>query len=452
MGVAFEQPISAEDRRKAGKAQRGSVPRTAHARWEPAAGRPDPVDVLADQNKRRVPDLVPLRFQRMLASPFTFLRGSAAIMAWDLAHGPRTDLTVTACGDAHLANFGLFAGPDRRLVFDLNDFDEVHPGPFEWDVKRLAASVVVASEDNGHSADEARVAARTVATAYRETMRLAAGMPALDVWYARLEAENIVDRLKDQLSKRQLAIVEAAYGKAEKRTQLGSLKRFAELTDSGYRIREDPPLIVRLPHDRHVEVADLLRSSMAGYLESLASDRRILLQRYHFQDITSKVVGVGSVGTMCFMSLFVGDIAGDPLFLQIKEAQPSVLSPYVPGPSYEGQGQRVVEGQRLVQSASDPFLGWFTGTGPLGRDFYVRQLRDKKGGFDIALLRPAGMTIYARLCGTALARAHARTGDPTAIDAYLGSGTAFDDAIERWAVGYSARNRADYERVLASRT
>lgn len=426
------------------------MPRSAHAHWEPAPGRPDPVDVLAEQNSHRVPDLVPLRFQRMLVSPFTFLRGSAAIMAWDLAHGPRTDLTVMACGDAHLANFGLFAAADRRLVFDLNDFDEVHPGPFEWDVKRLAASVVVASEDNGYGADDVRAAARMVATTYRGMMAQAAEMPALDVWYFRLEAEALVNRLKDQLTKRQMDLVENTFGKAEKRTQLGSLKRFAERTDTGFRIREDPPLIVGLPHDRHVEVTDLLRSAMGDYLSSIASDRRQLLQRYHFQDIARKVVGVGSVGTMCFMALFVGDTANDPLFLQVKEAQRSVLAPYVPGTSYDAQGRRVVEGQRLIQSASDPFLGWFTGSGPLGRDFYVRQLRDKKGGFDIARLRPEGMLIYARLCGTALARAHARTGDATAIAAYLGSGSVFDDAIERWAAGYSVQNRADYERVKAA--
>ncbi|GAA4482425.1 DUF2252 domain-containing protein [Rhodococcus olei] len=451
MGTAFKQPISADDRRKAGKRLRTSVPRSAHAQWEPAAGRPDPTDVLAKQNEHRVPELVPLRYERMLVSPFTFLRGSAGIMAWDLANGPRTDLMVVASGDAHLANFGLFAGPDRRLVFDLNDFDEVHLGPFEWDVKRLAVSVAVASEDNGHSAADARAAARLVAQTYRETMRRAAGMTALDIWYARIEADTIVDQLRDELNKRQLEYAEASFAKAEQRTQLGALARFARPTDAGFRIKEDPPLIVRLPYERQVEVVDLLRAAMGGYLDSLASDRRQLVRRYHFQDIARKVVGVGSVGTMSFMALFVGDVANDPLFLQIKEAQASVLAPYVTGLPYSDQGQRVVEGQRLIQSASDPFLGWFTGAGALGRDFYVRQLRDKKGGFDIARMRPAGLRIYARLCATALARAHARTGDPAAIAAYLGSGTVFDDAIERWAAGYATQNRADFERVKASR-
>ncbi|MGW6696034.1 DUF2252 domain-containing protein [Rhodococcus sp. NPDC054953] len=452
MSVVFEPPVPAGERRRAGKRLRSDVPRGAHGQWEPAPGRPDPAEVLARQDATRLPDLVPLRYERMLVSPFTFLRGSAAIMAWDLANGPRTDLMVVACGDAHLANFGLFAGPDRRLVFDLNDFDEVHRGPFEWDVKRLAVSVAVASEDNGHGPKESRAAARDVATTYRQMMRRAAGMPALDLWYLRLEADEVVERLRGQLTKRQVGFAEKSFAKAEQHTQLGTLARFAHRTDAGFRITEDPPLVVGLQPDRHKEVTDLLRSVMGNYLASLDSDRRQLLRRYRFQDIARKVVGVGSVGTMSFIALFVGDRVDDPLFLQIKEAQPSVLAPYVEGLPYPDQGQRVVDGQRLIQSASDPFLGWFTGTGPFGRDFYIRQLRDKKGGFDVAKMRPEGMRIYAQLCATALARAHARTGDPAAIAAYLGSGTVFDDAIERWAVGYATRNRTDYERVAASRT
>ncbi|MFE3289525.1 DUF2252 domain-containing protein [Rhodococcus sp. NPDC059234] len=451
-GVVFEKPEPADDRRRRGKALRARVPRSAHGEWQTPPGRAHPADVLDQQNAQRVAELVPLRYERMLVSPFTFLRGSAAIMAWDLAQGPRTDLMVAACGDAHLANFGLFAGPDRRLVFDVNDFDEVHRGPFEWDVKRLAVSVAVASEGNGHSAADARAAARTVGQTYREVMARAAGMTALDVWYTRLEADAVLGQLRDDLGRRQLGVAEASMAKAERRTQLGSLKRFARPTDGGFRLKEDPPLVVRLPYERHVEVMRLLTDAYENYLATLAADRRQLVTRYRFQDIARKVVGVGSVGTMCFIALFVGDTARDPLFLQIKEAQQSVLAPYVEGAHYADQGERVVDGQRLIQSASDPFLGWFTGSGPIGRDFYVRQLRDKKGGFDIASMRPPGMQVYARLCATALARAHARTGDPVAISGYLGGGTVFDAAIERWAAAYTEQNRRDYHEVRLRRS
>ncbi|MFF0815286.1 DUF2252 domain-containing protein [Rhodococcus sp. NPDC003318] len=451
-GLAYAQPIPAAERRAAGKRQRTSVPRTSHARWEPAADRPDPVVVLEQQNSLRVPDLVPLRYERMLVSPFTFLRGSAGIMAWDLGNGPRTDLMVEACGDAHLANFGLFAAPDRRLVFDLNDFDEVHRAPFEWDIKRLASSLVVAAFDNGHTPEDARSAARSAVQSYCETMRRAAGMTALDIWYARIEVEAAFAQLRSEFKKSQLGAAEAVLAKAERRTQLGTLKRFAQQTEVGLRIKEEPPLIVRLPYERQAEATRLLTDAFEDYLETLAPDRRQLVRRYSFQDIARKVVGVGSVGTMSLMALFVGDTPNDPLFLQIKEAQRSVLAPFVRDHHYPDQGQRVVEGQRMIQSASDPFLGWFTGTGPLGRNFYVRQLRDKKGGFDIATMRPKGMRVYARLCAVALARAHARTGDPAAIAGYLGSGTTFEDAIVEWAVGYEKVNRADYERVKASRS
>lgn len=451
VGPAYANPIPVDERRRAGKALRTSVPRTSHAQWEPASGRPDPVVVLEQQNALRVRDLVPLRYERMLVSPFTFFRGSAGIMAWDLAHGPRTDLLVEACGDAHLANFGLFAAPDRRLVFDLNDFDEVHRGPFEWDVKRLAASLVVAALDNGHSVADARSAAQSAVQSYCELMRRAAGMTALDIWYARIEVEAALETVRGDFKKSQIGVAEAALAKAERRTQLGALKRFAQQTEVGWRIKEEPPLIVRLPYERHVEATRMLMDAFADYRETLAPDRRQLLQRYRFQDIARKVVGVGSVGTMCLMALFVGDTANDPLFLQIKEAQRSVLAPYVEGQHYPDQGQRVVEGQRMIQSASDPFLGWFTGSGPLGRNFYVRQLRDKKGGFDVATMRPNGMRLYARMCAIALVKAHARTGDPVAIAGYLGSGTAFEESIVEYALGYEKQNREDYERVLASR-
>lgn len=449
--TGYQQPIPADERRSAGKRARADIPRSSHAQWEPAAGRPDPVVVLEQQNSLRVPELVPLRYERMLVSPFTFFRGSAGIMAWDLAHGPRTELMVEACGDAHLANFGLFAAPDRRLVFDLNDFDEVHRGPFEWDLKRLVASLVIAATDNGFTRDDARSIAQSATVSYCEMMRRAAEMTALDIWYARIEVESAIEQIRADYKKVRSGEVAAALAKAERRTQLGALKRFARQTPTGLRIKEEPPLIVRLPYERHIEAMRLLTDAYEGYVETLAPDRRQLLARYHFQDIARKVVGVGSVGTMCMIALFVGDSANDPLFLQVKEAQRSVLAPYVDGQHYPDQGQRVVEGQRMIQSASDPFLGWFTGTGPLGRDFYVRQLRDKKGGFDIATMIPEGMRAYARLCATALVKAHARTGDPVAIAGYLGSGTAFEEAIVEYGLGYEQQNRADYERVKESR-
>lgn len=450
---AFDPPEPAAERRRRGKHQRARVPRRSHGSWTPASDRPDPVSILDRQNATRVPELVPLRFERMLVSPFTFLRGSAAIMAWDLAHCARTDLTVMANGDAHLANFGLFAGPDRRLVFDLNDFDEVHRGPFEWDVKRLATSVLVAATANGHGASDARAAARIAAAAYRETIQHAAQMSALDVWYARIEGDAVLAGLRDQITTRQLGEAEALMAKAERRTQLGSLKRFARYENGRFLIKDEPPLITRLPYERQAEVTDLIRGSFERYLGTLAWDRRELVARYRFQDIASKVVGVGSVGMLGFMALFVGESAQDPLFLQIKEAQPSVLAPYVPGPTPRDQGRRVVEGQRLIPSASDPFLGWFSGPGPLGRDFYVRQLRDKKGSFNIAsMMRPSGLQAYARLCAIALGRAHARTGDPAAIAGYLGGGTVFDESIAEFAVAYGEQNRQDYEEVHQMRT
>ncbi|TJZ80331.1 DUF2252 domain-containing protein [Rhodococcus oryzae] len=450
--AAFDTSEPAAERRRRGKHLRARIPRGAHGSWEPSSCRPDPVSILDRQNANRIPELVPLRFERMLVSPFTFLRGSAAIMAWDLAHCARTDLTVMASGDAHLANFGLFAGPDRRLVFDLNDFDEVHRGPFEWDLKRLATSALVAATTNGHSASDARAAALIVGAAYRETIRHAAQMPALDVWYLRIEADAMLAGLRDQITARQVGAAEAVMAKAERRTQLGSLKRFARHENGRFLIKDEPPLIARLPHERHAEVTDLLRASFERYLGTLAGDRRELVERYRFQDIASKVVGVGSVGMLGFMALFVGESAQDPLFLQIKEAQPSVLAPYVPGSPHRDQGRRVVEGQRLIQSASDPFLGWFSGPGPFGRDFYVRQLRDKKGSFSIAAMDPSGLRAYARLCAIALARAHARTGDPAAIAGYLGNGTAFDEAIAEFAVVYGEQNRLDYEEVRRCRS
>ncbi len=376
-----------------GRAERESLPLEAHGEWAAPADRPDPVGVLEQEDATRVPELVPIRHGRMIVSPFTFYRGGAAIMAWDLSRTPTTGLRVQCCGDAHLSNFGIFAAPDRRIVFDLNDFDETLPAPFEWDLKRLVASVVVAARNNGHRPKEQRAAARATAAAYRTAMAGAAGMRFLDVWYARIDADTLVGELGADDAKS----ANKTLAKAQTRTSLGSLAKFAQRVDGGYRIKQQPPLIVRPPEESYGDFEQIIRQGLTDYAHSLAPDRRVVLDHYHYEDFARKVVGVGSVGTEAFMILLVGDREDDPLFLQIKQASASALAPYAGASQYEHQGERVVQGQRLMQSASDAFLGWVTGTGKGHREFYVRQLRDMKGSAVIetmtpdrlALLRPA---------------------------------------------------------------
>src|SRR3954451_9501589 len=440
----LDVPKAVETRMAEGRAERESVPLEAHAEWVAFEGRPDPVWILEEQNATRVPELVPIRLGRMIVSPFTFYRGGAAIMASDLSQTPSTRLRVQCCGDAHLSNFGVFAAPDRRLVFDLNDFDETLPAPFEWDLKRLVASFVVAARDNGNRRKEQRAAARAAATAYRTTMTKATAMRFLDVWYTRSDAEDLLGQLAGGEDKATMKAAQKGLAKARTRTSLGSLSKFAERIDGGYRIKEQPPVIVRPPAATYGDFEQIIRRGLTDYARSLSPDRRLVLDHYHYVDFARKVVGVGSVGTEAFMILLMGDRDDDPLFLQVKEADTSVLAPYAGAGAYEQQGERVVHGQRIMQAASDPFLGWATGTGARGRQFYVRQLRDMKGSALIEGMPSARLVRYGELCGVTLAHAHARSGDAAKIAGYLGDDDTFDRALERFAVGYADQNDADY--------
>jgi uncharacterized protein (DUF2252 family) len=387
---------------------------------------------------------VPIRHGRMIVSPFTFYRGTAAIMASDLSHSPTTGLRVQCCGDAHLSNFGVFAAPDRRPVFDLNDFDETLPAPFEWDVKRLVASVVVAGRGNGHRRRDQRAAAYAAAAAYRTTIAKAATMRFLDVWYTRFDADTLLADFGPKVKKAEIKSARKVLAKAKTRTSLGSLSKFAQRVDGGYRIKQQPPVIVRPPETLTPAFERVIRQGLADYARSLDPDRRVVLDHYHYEDFARKVVGVGSVGTEAMMVLLMGDREDDPLFLQLKQAGTSVLAPYAGASEYKHQGERVVHGQRLMQAASDAFLGWITGTGQRKQEFYVRQLRDMKGSAAVETMTPARLALYGQLCGATLARAHARTGNAAKITGYLGDDDTFDRALERFAVAYADQNDADY--------
>jgi uncharacterized protein (DUF2252 family) len=440
----LDLPKAIEERLAEGRVERESVPLESHGEWATPDSRADPVGILEKQNATRVPELVPIRHGRMIVSPFTFYRGSAAIMACDLSRSPTTGLRVQCCGDAHLSNFGLFAAPDRRVVFDLNDFDETLPAPFEWDVKRLVASVVVAARDNGHRRKDQRAASRAAAAAYRRAMATASRMRFLDVWYTRFDADKLIADLAPTVDKGVTKSLQKALAKARTRTSLGSLSKLAQRVDGGYRIKQRPPAIVRPPETMSDEFEQVVRQGLADYARSLSPDRRVVLDHYHYEDFARKVTGIGSVGNEAMMILLMGDLEDDPLFLQIKEANTSVLAPYAGASEYEHQGERVVHGQRLMQAASDAFLGWVTGTGERQREFYVRQLRDMKGSAAIEMLTPARLSLYGELCATTLARAHARTGDAAKITGYLGDDDTFERALERFAVAYADQNDADY--------
>ena len=437
--------------RAKGRERRSSVSRSSHAQWAPPADRPDPVAVLEEQARTRVPDLIPIRYGRMIASPFSYFRGAAAPMAWDLAHTPTTDIRVQACGDAHLLNFGMYAAPDRRLVFDVNDFDETLPAPFEWDVKRLAASFAVAARDHGYKDRDAHTAARLTVRSYRTKMASYAAMRFVDVWYSRIDIDE-VNRLFDVLQPR--AAVRRRHrdiAQARRRTSQRAFLKMCDQVQGQYRIRSAPPVIVRFPVEGYPGVLEELRSAVALYQQTLEADRREVLGRYYFGDFARKIVGVGSVGTEAFVMLLIGDRADEPLFLQVKEAQESVLAPFAGPGEYEHQGERVVMGQRLTQAATDPFLGWTTGAGTDGtalKHYYVRQLRDMKGSMSVPLMDPLQLDYYGRLCGWALARAHARTGRASMISGYLGTGEVFDHAIADFAVAYADQNEQDYQRLL----
>jgi len=426
-------PAARADR---GKAARKRVPRSAHAAWIPAVDRPDPVGVLERQGRDRLPELLPVRYGRMAASPFAFLRGAAAVMAADLAAQPHTGLTVQLCGDAHLLNFGLYASPERSLLFDLNNFDETFPGPFEWDVKRLAASVAVAARENGHSEAGAHHAALEATAAYREAMRRLARRGELDVWYERIDADSLLPLVRSARRRRR---TESSLTRARRRTSLQALGKLTELVDGHRRIIHDPPLL----EPAGAPDTAALRKIFSDYRSTLSDERRLLLDRYRFVDAARKVVGVGSVGTRCFLVLLAGRDAADPLFLQVKEARRSVLEEHLPsGPRVVHPGHRVVTGQRLLQAAGDVFLGWMSG--PQGRAYYWRQLRDTKAAADVAGMNPDDLAAYARLCGTALARAHARTGDRIAIAGYLGRADTFERAVADFALSYADQTAHDH--------
>jgi uncharacterized protein (DUF2252 family) len=441
---AQDLPTAVKTRMAEGRAERESVPLEAHAEWAAFDGRPDPVGILEEQNATRVPELVPIRHGRMIVSPFTFYRGGAAIMASDLSQTPTTGLRVQCCGDAHLSNFGVFAAPDRRPVFDLNDFDETLHAPFEWDLKRLVASFVIAARDNGNSRKEQRAAARAAAEAYRTTMAMATSMRFLEVWYARIDVEDLLTEVAAREGKSKIKAAQKSLAKARTRTSLSSLSKFAEQVDGGYRIKEQPPVIVHPSDAAYGDLEKIISQGLADYAGSLTPDRRLVLDHYRYADFARKVVGVGSVGTDAFMVLLMGDRDDDPLFLQVKEADTSVLARYAGAGEYAQEGERVVQGQRVMQAASDPFLGWATGTGKRGRDFYVRQLRDMKGSAPIEGMPPANLARYGELCGATLARAHARSGDAANIAGYLGDDDTFDRALEDFAVAYADQNDADY--------
>jgi uncharacterized protein (DUF2252 family) len=443
--------FTVDERIARGKAARAEVPRSRHAEYEAPRDRPDPVDLLEDQARTRVPELVPIRYGRMLVSPFTFYRGAAKIMASDLAGTPRSGLNVQCCGDAHLSNFGVFASPERRLVFDINDFDETLPGPWEWDVKRLAASMIIAARDNGFAAkDQDRVVLDTV-NEYRTAMRTFAGMGNLDVWYAHLEIESVLQEFRSQIKRAQIKRTEAALAKAHTRDSMSAFSKLTQRANGRAEIVDQSPLIVPLrallPDAERGEVFDWLHQLTRVYRQSLEHDRRKLLEEFELMDFARKVVGVGSVGTRAWIALFFGRDGNDPLFLQLKEAEESVLEEHVGKSVYKNHGQRVVVGQRMMQAASDIFLGWVhvkAGLDGVARDFYGRQLKDWKGSAEIEQMIPPGMAAYGRLCGWTLARAHARSGDRIAIASYLGAGNVFDQAILDFSKAYADQNDADY--------
>jgi uncharacterized protein (DUF2252 family) len=434
-----------------GRTARAETPRSSHGDWQPASDRPDAVEVLVEQAVTRVPELVPIRYGRMLVSPFAFFRGAAAVMAADLATTPSTGLTVQLCGDAHIANFGGFAAPDRRMVFDLNDFDETLPGPWEWDVKRMAASVEIAGRDRGQSPERRAAAVQGTVQEYRTAMRMFAEEGNLEVWYARMDLQGLQDRFGADVEQADAARVERKVAKAHRKNSLRALTKLTRRVDGRLRFISEPPLLVPIeelvpPEEAHDEV-ERVGALVASYADSLADDRRHLLESYRYVHLARKVVGVGSVGTRAWVILLEGRDGNDPLVLQAKEAVASVLEPFVGESAYSRHGQRVVEGQRLMQAASDIFLGWDTVTGLDGkpRDYYIRQLWDGKLSGDLTVMTDSGFAAYGRSCGWSLARAHARSGDRGAIAAYLGSGRSFDKALVRFASAYADQNELDHQ-------
>ncbi len=446
--------LTADERVARGKAARREVPRASHAGFTPGTHRPDPVGLLEQQAVTRVPELVPIRYGRMLVSPFTFYRGAALIMASDLAGTPRSGITTQVCGDAHLMNFGVFASPERRMEFGINDFDETFPGPWEWDVKRLAASFAIAGRDNGFSAkDRAKVLLALVGE-YRLAMHGFAAMTNLAVWYSHVDVETAVAELRRQVDPAARKRAEANLAKARTRDSLQAFNKLTHVVDGQRRIISDPPLVQPIEDIfeglEREQILESLRGVVRSYRRSLQSDRRHLLEDFRMTDIARKVVGVGSVGTRAWIMLMMGRDDTDPLFLQAKEAEASVLEEFVGRSERRTHGERVVHGQHLMQASSDIFLGWdhVHGYDGIDRDYYIRQLRDWKGAALVETMTPATMAVYARVCATSLARAHARSGDRIAIAAYLGSSDAFDRAVAEFSEAYADQNERDYDALV----
>ena len=443
-----------DDRYARGREARTEVPRRRHAEWAPPEDRLDPVEVLSEQDATRVPELVPIRYGRMLVSPFSFYRGAAAIMAGDLAHTPTSGIDVQLCGDAHLSNFGVFSAPDRRLVFDLNDFDETLPGPWEWDVKRLVASVEIAGRDRGFKRRERRGAVIATTRSYREAMRSFAAMSNLDVWYARADVEDLLAELAKSARAADLRNARRGLAKARSKDSLRAVAKLTERVNGSVRIASAPPLVVpvaeMLPAARAEEVEAEIRKVLTAYRRTLGPEVRRLAATYRYVDMAHKVVGVGSVGNRAWIVLLEGRDAGDPLVLQAKEARASVLERHLAPSRFRNHAERVVQGQRLMQAAGDIFLGWHRATGLDGesRDFYVRQLWDGKASAEIGRMEPASLLLYGQLCGWTLARAHARSGDRVAIAGYLGGATHFDEAMAGFAAAYADQNERDYSALL----
>jgi uncharacterized protein (DUF2252 family) len=433
-------PRTLAGRRAVGRSLRERVPRSSHAAWSPAADRPDPISLLQEQDHSRLAQFVPIRYGRMIASPFAFLRGSAVIMAGDLAATPVTGLQVQMCGDAHLSNFGVYATPERNQVFDVNDFDETLPGSWEWDVKRLAASIVVAGRTLGFTREMNMQAVVGCVRSYRERMWKYGEMRHIDVWYDRIDPESI----RRFVRRSDRSYVEKELEKARQSSSLVAFPRLTRQVDGRYRIKDDPPTIAHLDDE---QLAQQLGVLVERYSESLQEDRNVLLSKYRLVDVAYKVVGVGSVGTRCYVALLMGSEEGDPLFLQVKQAQASVFEPHLGPSSYLNHAQRVVRGHYLMQAASDIFLGW-TRLGSI--DFYVRQLRDMKLSVSIESLSQSRFVWYGELCGWALARAHARSGDPAQISGYLGANDTFDRAIATFAEAYADQTERDHATLVSA--
>ncbi|MCB0828144.1 MAG: DUF2252 domain-containing protein [Solirubrobacterales bacterium] len=454
-GDAASRDIPSPDEGRArGKAARKVAPRSSHGELDLPSDRVDPVEQLERQAASRLPELIPLRYGRMLVSAFTFYRGAAGIMAQDLGQTPVSGIRVQACGDAHLSNFGGFAAPDRQLVFDINDFDETLPGPWEWDLKRLAASLEIGGRDRGFGKKERRQIVTDSVARYRKAMHRFAGMSNLDVFYARTGLPEIAERWGPEAGKKTWKKAEKNVAKARGKDRLRAFSKLTHVVDGELRIISDPPSVVPFeeitPADRLPGLDDRIRAILSNYRETLSRDRRHLLDSYRYVHAAMKVVGVGSVGTRCWIVLMIGRDTGDPLFLQVKEAQQSVLEPSQGTSEFSNHGERVVEGQRTTQSASDIFLGWVRAEGidQVKRDYYVRQLWDWKGSARVENMDPRSMAVYGQICGSVLARAHARTGDRFAIAGYLGNSSNFDQAIARFARAYADQNERDYKAVL----